>query len=191
MRANRSPLTVFSHCPALPMRRFGVGLAALGLGMGVLTGCGEAVETGTEQAIEGALGGDASVDVELDDGSVSITDPQLGQAEIGAGAEVPAAWPVAVPLYPFGTLSAATVNDMSGIYALWTEPAVDRDRWNEYFDLLVREGFAENGMVVSDSNGDSTTVHSLRGNGWELTLAFTSSEEEGSIVQLTGIPTTP
>lgn len=190
MRANRSPLTVFSNRPALPMRRFGVGLAALGLGIGVLTGCGEAVETGTEQVIEGALGGDASVDVELDDGSVSITDPQLGQAEIGAGAEVPAAWPAAVPLYPFGTLSAATVSDMSGIYALWTEPAVDRDRWNEYFDLLVREGYAENGMVVSDSNGDSTTVHSLRGNGWELTLAFTSSEE-GSIVQLTGIPTTP
>lgn len=191
MFSNRSPITVFSARPSHPMRTIGIGLATAGLGIGLLTGCGEAVETGTEQAIEGALGGDASVNVELDDGSVSITDPQLGQTEIGTGAEVPASWPSAVPLYGYGTLSMASVSDTSGVYAMWAEPEVNKGNWNEYFDRLVRDGFAETGMIVSDSNGDSTTIHSLRGNGWELTLAFTSSESEGSLVQLTGIPEAP
>lgn len=166
------------------LRRSWAVAACVGLGFVLLTGCGTSTESGADQA----------VDVDFSDGSVLITDPQLGQAEIGAGAQVPDFWPAAVPLYPAGTLVSAVVNDSSGmnsgISALWTEPTPSKEAWNDYFDALMEMGYAETGFVLADANGDNTSIHSLRGNGWDLTLTFTSSKEEGGIIQMTGLPTT-
>ena len=143
--------------------------ACVGLGFVLLTGCGTATESGADQA----------VDVDFSDGSVLITDPQLGQAEIGAGAQVPDFWPAAVPLYPAGTLVSAVVNDSSGmnsgINALWTEPTPSKEAWNDYFDSLME--------ITPRFIASVETV-------WVLTLTFTSSKEEGGIIHMTGLPTT-
>jgi hypothetical protein len=166
------------------LRRSGVSVACIALGLSLLTGCGTSTDTGTE----------VSTELGIDEGSVLITEPQLGQAEIGAGAQVPDFWPAAVPLYPAGTLVSAVVNDSSGmnsgINALWTEPTPSKEAWNDYFDALMEMGYAETGFVLADSNGENTSTHNLRGNGWDLTLTFTSSKEDGGIIQLTGLPTT-
>jgi hypothetical protein len=165
------------------LRRCGASVACIGLGLALLTGCGTTTETGTELPTE--LG--------IDEVPVLITEPQLGQAEIGAGTQVPDAWPTAVPLYPAGTLASAVVNDSagmnSGINALWTEPTPSKEAWNDYFDALMGMGYAETGFVLADSNGDNTSIHSLRGNGWDLTLTLISSKKDGGTVQLTGLPT--
>jgi hypothetical protein len=176
------------------LRRSWAVAACFGLGLALLAGCGTSTDNGTDQA----------VDEVFSEGSVLITDPQLGQAEIGAGAQVPDFWPAAVPLYPAGTLVSAVVNDSSGmnsgidalginalgINAMWTEPTPSKEAWNDYFDALMEMGYAETGFVLSDANGDNTSIHSLRGNGWDLTLTFTSSKEEGGIIHMTGLPTT-
>ena len=168
-----------------PFHRSSVAAACLGLGLVLLTGCGASSESDVDQA----------VDVAFSEGSVLITDPQLGQAGIEAGAQVPDFWPAAVPLYPAGTLVSAVVNDSSGmnsgISARWTEPTPSKEAWNDYFDALMEMGYAETGFVLADANGENTSIHSLLGNGWELTLTFTSSKEEGGIIQMTGLPTTP
>jgi hypothetical protein len=165
------------------LRRSWAGAACVGLGFVLLTGCGTSTESGADEAVE----------VAFSEGSVLITDPQLGQAENAAGAQVPDFWPAAVPLYPAGTLVLAEVNDSSGmnsgINALWSETRPSKEAWNAYFDALMEMGYAETGFVLADANGENTSIHSLRGNGWDLTLTFTSSKQEGGIIQMTGLPT--
>jgi hypothetical protein len=167
-----------------PFHRSSVAVACFGLGLVLLTGCGTSSESDVNQAVGVAFSG----------GSVLITDPQLGQAEIGSAAQVPDFWPAAVPLYPAGTLVWAVVNDPSGINsgisALWSEPTPSKKAWNDYFDALMDMGYAETGFVLADAYGENTSIHSLLGNGWDLTLTFTSSKEEGGIIQMTGLPTT-
>lgn len=96
--------------------------ATAALALGTLVGCGTEVDVG--------------------DGSVSITDDQGNEFAAGGSTEIPQSWPPEVPLYPDGELVLVTSQSDGTATALWETTASVDEAAATYDDVITAQGFA-------------------------------------------------
>ena len=132
---------------------------------GALTACGNTVENAVEQAAGDAIDGD--VDVDLDNGGISITSSDGTQVQIGGNATIPDSWPSAIPVFEGGTLASVTASaDGASVSAVWFTDQAPADAIASYDALMTAAGYvpAENVVVGLDAaryTGNGYTVSTL------------------------------
>ena len=139
-----------------------VSLAILA-GAPLLAGCGNSVENAIENAAGDAIGGD----VDLDDGTLTVTNSDGTQVQIGENAAIPDNWPSAVPTYDGGTLLTVSVSaDASQASGMWKTDQPAKDAITAYSSALTSAGFTAG--QVNDMDG--VTTADFTGNGYSVTL---------------------
>lgn len=104
-----------------------------------LTACSQAAEKITEKIIEDNASGD--VDVDLDDGSVNITDDDGNQFSAGDSIDLPDNWPSDIPTFD-GNLTTVSIDKNGGsVLASWTTDASLSDAYDSYSSALEAAGF--------------------------------------------------
>lgn len=105
-----------------------------------LTACSQAAEKITEQIIEDNASGD--VDVDLEDGSVNITDGDGNQFAAGDSIPLPDNWPADIPTYD-GNLTTVSIDKNGGsVLASWRTEDSLSDAYESYNAALESAGFA-------------------------------------------------
>lgn len=150
-----------------------IGLASAGL---VLAGCGQVAEQAAEQAVEQAMGEDADINVE--DGSVSMTDAEGNNVAIGENVALPDNWPAEIPVYDGGTLSLASVDAASGVTAMWMTDATPEDAAAAYGAALEAAGYS----VDSETSMEGMAGGDYRGNGWLVSVVALGAEDGNSLM---------
>lgn len=153
LRSWRRALTAVAVVPAL----------TLTLAVG---GCGaedEVAERLTEEAVEGAAGGDADIDIE-DDG-VTITDENGEQASIGT--KLPEDFPVDdVPLVE-GTVVSATAVDGATYMVILEVEGTPEEAQEQALGMLTDAGFSSD----SEMNAEGFFSSELSKDGYGVTLS--------------------
>lgn len=142
-----------------------------------LTACGEGVEQTAERIAEDAMGGD----VDIEDGSVTITDEEGNEMVAGEGVTLPSNWPLPVP--DSGTLAMATVQTDGTAYGMWVVDGSAKDVADAYGDLLISEGYALN----QESSLDGAIMRDYSAMGMFVSVVVGETEGETTIA-VTGLP---
>ena len=162
-------------------QRYVATIAALALivtpAMSTLTACGEGVEQAAARIAEDAMGGD----VDIEDGSVTITDDQGNEMVAGEGVSLPANWPLPVP--DSGTLAMATVQTDGTAYGLWIVDGSAKDIADQYGQLLISAGYALN----QETNLDGAIMRDYSALGRFVSVVVGETEGE-TTVAVTGLP---
>jgi hypothetical protein len=145
--------------------------------MSGLTACSEGVEQTAERVAEGAVGG--AVDIE--DGSVTITDEQGNEMVAGEGVTLPSNWPLPAP--DSGTLAMATVQSDGTAYAMWVVDGRAKDVADEFGQMLISAGYALN----QETNLDGAIMRDYSAIGMFVSVVVGETEGETTIA-VTGLP---
>jgi ABC-type Fe3+-hydroxamate transport system substrate-binding protein len=150
--------------------------ATLALATPALAACGGMAEQAAEKAAGAAVGGDVNVD--SDNGNVTITDESGKAVTIGENVALPDGWPSEVPAFDGGTLNAAAIEPDGTATGLWM---VDGDKAADvvgaYGKTLEAAGFtlkpaADSGMPSMDMLASAD----YEGNGYTLNVSGISSD---------------
>lgn len=140
--------------------------------------CGQAAEQAAEQAVEQAVGGD----VDLDDGSVTVTDDEGNEMAIGEDVSLPDSWPADVPTYDGGSLAMVSVEGDGSAGASWMTDATPEEAAAAYGAALLDAGYTEEsttnmgGMVVNEYTGNGYTVSIMSADAGEQTSLTVTAE---------------
>ena len=151
----------------------------------VAVGCSKAAERTIEGAIEKQIedesGGNANVDINEDDGSVSIETDE-GSIQIG-GAEIPGDFPLPVPDHAEVISVMSTSGENAGAQVSMTFDPDDLDD----VAALYEDFFNDQGWEVSRTNSDSDGIKIvfISGSSDQLTasviIGYTDGEETASL----------
>jgi hypothetical protein len=160
------------------MRRVVAAAVGAVLAVGALSACGSATDR-AEDAMNDALGGSASVDLDADGGiKVEASD---GTIEFGTG-DLPPTWPSEVPPPPgFKVIVAGEVDGewRGGFQA----PGDQMAAVDAYVRDLMNRGFAVDGDIPLGANG----MYGLVGNGYQVDMLAVFLREMGEMGDTTNL----
>lgn len=148
-------------------RILAVGGAGL-LALSSLAACGgpseQAAQSLAEEAVEGAVGGDA----DISDDSMTVTDSEGNEMAVGSDITIPDTWPEDVPLFD-GRLSVASVQADGTAYAMWTTDLDAASAADTYGESLTAAGYSltqdatVGAMVMREYSSSTRTVSVVSG----------------------------
>lgn len=144
------------------MRRTLAAVVGAALTVVALAACGGSATDQAEKAINDALSGSASVDVN-DSGGIKVENSE-GTMEFGTG-ELPADWPSVVPPPPgFEVIMAGSTN--GSFNASFQAPGDQTAAVDAYVKDLMGAGFAVDSNIPLGANG----MYGLVGNGYRVDM---------------------
>ncbi len=145
------------------MRRVVAAAVGAVLAVGALSACGSATDR-AEDAMNDALSGSASVDLDADGGiKVEASD---GTIEFGTG-ELPPTWPSEVPPPPgFEVIMAGSTAGDTNWTGSFQAPGDQMATVDAYVKDLMTKGFAVDGDIPLGANG----MYGLVGNGYQVDM---------------------
>jgi len=145
------------------MRRAVAAAVGAVLAVGALSACGSATDR-AEDAMNDALSGSASVDLDADGGiKVEASD---GTIEFGTG-ELPPTWPSEVPPPPgFEVIMAGSTGGDTNWTGSFQAPGDQMAAVDAYVRDLMNRGFAVDGDIPLGANG----MYGLVGNGYQVDM---------------------
>lgn len=161
------------------LRPLAIVLALATLVAPVATACGDDADDASESETEEVVGGE----VDIDEGTVRITDEDGTVSEFGPTSELPEEWPPALVPPDSVTLSGATRQTTDGVTSLVAfgeaQGTVD-----DYLAGLESQ-FAAAGLEVGDrsrASGSGTEFATVSGTGPDYDATATITAEDGSDV---------
>ncbi|MGZ5384296.1 MAG: hypothetical protein ACXW15_07285 [Acidimicrobiia bacterium] len=162
--------------------RLMIVLAVLAL---IAVGCAKTAEQTLENQVENQLeeesGGDANVDINEDDGSVSIETDE-GSMQIGGG-EIPSDFPLPVPDHAAVLSVVSTSGENAGAQVSMSFDPGDFDDVAAMYDDFFNDQDWEVSRTNSDSDGSKVVI--ISGSNDELTtsviVAYTDGEEMATL----------
>jgi ABC-type Fe3+-hydroxamate transport system substrate-binding protein len=149
--------------------------ATLALTTPALAACGGMAEQAAEKAAEAAVGG--NVDVDTDNGNVTITDESGKAITVGENVELPADWPSEVPANDSGSLNAAAVEPDGTSSALWTiDGGTAADAVAAYGKTLESAGFTLKPSEGAMPSLDMLASADYEGNGYTVNVSGMSGD---------------
>lgn len=173
-----------------PSRRFAAGLLVICFSCAItLSACGaDPSEELAERMLEKAA--DGSVGVDIDDEASSMTITGDDGSVVFSSSELPDDFPDNVPLIEGNVLAAASssVEGGSGWSVSMQTDRPASEVTDEAKRLFDDAGYAEDesGTVIIGE----TTIMTLSGNGWQVSVSIAESESEGTVVQYVVIAAT-
>lgn len=167
-----------------------------------LAGCGQLAEEAVEQAIESDTGEDVEIDLDSDDGSLSITgddgeftvdidedgesssvsgtDEEGNTFEMTTGQGVPDDWPDGIPL-PSGDVVGSNVMTQNDerFFSLVSEVDDAAAAHDDYVERLENAGFSTDSTSTFESDGMTTKFTQMTGDDWTAQVS-TSSDVDGT-----------
>lgn len=157
------------------IRRITLGIAAGALALPLVAGCGQAAEQAAEQAIEQAV---PSMDVDLEEGSITVEDEQGNTTAAGESVALPDNWPGDVPALATGTLMLVSVNEADGTaFATWTITDPVDQTVADYQQALTDAGYT----VETTMNAAEMSAFSAVGNGHKVDVVAGSAQDQASV----------
>lgn len=141
-----------------------------------LSGCGKVAEVATEQAVEAAVGSNA--DVDLENGTVTVTDENGGSVAIGEGTDLPANWPAEIPAFDGGTLVMASVDADGAATGMWSTASTGAESVAAYGQALTSAGFTN----TSESTLGDLIGGEYTGKGYSVSVVAADADGEHTLM---------
>jgi hypothetical protein len=165
------------------MRRIAAVSTGVILALGALTACGGSATDRAEDAMNDALSGSASVQLD-GDGGIKVEGSD-GTVEFGTG-NLPADWPSEVPPPPgFDVIMAGSTAGDTNWTGSFTAPGDQTAAVEAYVRDLMNKGFAVDGNIPLGTNG----MYGLVGNGYRVDmLAINMGESTQVTMRIEPLP---
>lgn len=158
-------------------RTYSMLAAVMAAGL-MLTGCSQSAENTAENLIESATG----ADVDLSDGSVTVTDEEGNVIESGSDVALPDGFPSDLPQPDGGVI--VTASSMDGqIVVVWSMDDLTAEDVDAYIDQVKAAGYSEERDSASlGGDGVVSKTVTLAGNGKVVTITGSTVEGMGQIL---------
>ena len=158
-------------------RLYSIPAAVLAAGL-ILTGCSQGAENTAENLIESATG----ADVDLSDGSVTVTDEEGNVIESGSDVALPDDFPSDLPQPDGGTIVTASTMD-GQVIVVWSMQGLTADDVDAYVAQVKAAGYGEERDSASlGGDGVVSKTVTLAGNGKVITITGSTVEGLGQIL---------
>lgn len=144
----------------------------------LLGGCGQTAENTAENLIESATG----ADVDLSDGSITVTDEEGNVTQSGTDVPLPASFPSDIPVPAGG--STISASDAGGqVIVMWSIEGLTESLFDAYVAQVKVAGYAkeEQSFNLSSGGGFNKSV-TLSGNGKSVSITGTEVDGFGQIM---------
>lgn len=160
------------------MKRTHSMLAAVMAAGLMFTGCSQSAENTAENLIESATG----ADVDLSDGSITVTDEEGNVIESGSDVALPDGFPSDLPQPEGGVI--VTASSMDGqIVVVWSMEGLTADDVDAYVAQVKAAGYGEERDSASlGGDGVVSKTVTLAGNGKVVTITGSTVEGLGQIL---------
>src|SRR5680860_243920 len=149
------------------------------LAIALFSGCAKIGTKLVESAIEKASSG--NVDVNLDNGGVSVKDESGGQTQIGENVKLPEGWPSDTPLYPDVNLSMSTKTKNSdngknqfSVLGVATKGSA-KDIYGWYKDKFNSGWEVATDQLTESSDGDFAILD-FKSSSYEISVMITEAD---------------
>lgn len=158
-------------------RTYSILAAVMATGL-ILTGCAQSAEDTAENVIESATG----ADVDLSDGSISVTDEEGNVLESGTDVALPEAYPSDLP-QPEGGVIMTTSTMEEQVIVVWSMDDLTAEDVDAYIDQVKAAGYSEERDSASlGGDGVVSKTVTLAGNGKVVTITGSTVEGMGQIL---------